>query len=252
MVPTPWGLSLSDNALADIDGDHVPETAVGRLPVLTAGELAAFIARIVDYEGGSGEEWEQRLLFAADDPDPGADYPSDSEDVAASVPPGYEVERVYLSEMTPAEAKQALKDAVNGGVLLLSYIGHGGLDRFAAEKLLTTADVANLINGSMLPVATAMTCYVGGYGYPGYDSLGEVLVTRPEGGAAALWGPSGLSANSEAVDLARGFYDSVFVGGERVLGDAVLNAFRRYREEGSALFEIDIYNILGDPALRLR
>jgi len=252
MVPTPFGLMTSDNALADIDGDHVPDAAVGRLPVLTADELSTFISRIIAYESGSGEAWERRLLLAADDPNPGADFPADSEDVAAAVTPDYTVSRVYLSELPLAEARQVLQDTINGGVSLMSYVGHGGLDRIAAEQLLTTADVANLLNGPMLPVVTAMTCYVGGYGFPGFDSLGEALVMRDDGGAAAFWGPSGLSLNDPAVDLARSFYDAVFIDGERVLGDAVLQAFREYGQRGSGLFEIDIYNILGDPALKMR
>jgi hypothetical protein len=252
MVPTPWGLVTSDNALADVDGDHVPEAAVGRLPVLTADELTTFITRIIAYESGGGEAWERRLLFAADDPDPGADFPAGSEDLAACVSPDYSVERIYLNEMPLAEARQALQDTINNGVLFLSYIGHGGLDRFAAEQLLSKTDVASLLNGSMLPVVTAMTCYVGGYGYPGFDSLGEVLVTRDDGGAVAFWGPSGLSLNDPAIDLARHFYDIIFIDGERILGDAVRRACKEYRKGGSALFEIDMYNILGDPALRLR
>jgi hypothetical protein len=36
-----------------------------------------------------------------------------------------------------------------------------------------------------------------------------------------------------------------------VLGDAILQAFRAYRNTGGPSYVLDIYTLLGDPALRM-
>ena len=51
LVGTPFGLVASDNRLAAVDGeDRIPEMAVGRLPVVSAPELQAYLDKIVAYE----------------------------------------------------------------------------------------------------------------------------------------------------------------------------------------------------------
>ena len=49
MIGTPEGLFPSDNHFADIDGDHIPEMAIGRLPVVTSEELMDVIKKIMAY-----------------------------------------------------------------------------------------------------------------------------------------------------------------------------------------------------------
>ena len=63
----------------------------------------------------------------------------------------------------------------------------------ASEPLLGMADVASLTNQERLPVVTSLTCYVSLFWLPGLDSLGEELVLHPDGGAIAVWAPTGWS-----------------------------------------------------------
>ena len=83
MANTPMGLYASDSLFAEFDGDHVPKIAVGRLPVLTAEELENMVDKISSYESGTGKH----VLWLADDPDDGGNFPMDSDDVAALLPP---------------------------------------------------------------------------------------------------------------------------------------------------------------------
>jgi hypothetical protein len=96
-------------------------------------------------------------------------------------------------------------------------------------------------------VVTAMTCTINRFALPGIPSLGELLV-KSAGGAAAVWGPSGLSTNGEAVLLAERFYHS----GDARLGDRILRAIAEFRALGGNLDLPRIYDLLGDPALRLQ
>ena len=82
--------------------------------------------------------------------------------------------------------------------------------------------------------------------------MSELMVLKSGGGAAAFWSSTGLSDNTEASILDREFYNAIFFGNKHTLGDAVLQAFAKYRTSGSMPFMTDIYTILGDPALRLK
>jgi hypothetical protein len=107
--------------------------------------------------------------------------------------------------------------------LLVNYIGHAGISRLAREGLLTTTNMPNLGNGSKLPVFMAMTCAAGRFAIPGSDrSLGEALLLHHGGGAVAIWAPSGISLNSQAAMA------------------------------GGTPFDVSVYNLLGDPATKLK
>ncbi len=257
MVGTADGLFASDNRFADVAGnDGVPEMALGRLPVLSNQELQSLIDKIAAYEAASGGAWEKRVLMAADDPDEGGDFPSDSDDLASLIPQGYTVDKVYLSEHTVEEARQLILNRINNGVSLLNYIGHAGVDRMAQEGLLLRRDVDLLSNGEKAPVVTALTCVAGQFAIPGYDSLGEALVLKSGGGAAAFWGPSGLSFNAEAKILGRCFLEAAFKSrvesAKMRLGEVILKSLAGYAASGNLPHMLDIYNLLGDPALEMK
>jgi hypothetical protein len=221
--------------------------AVGRIPVLSAAELDAYTAKIAAYESSSGA-WQAQMVMAADATDRGADFTADSERVAGQILPPYVVDRIYLSSTPFAAARARLLADIGSGASFVDYVGHGGLDRLSAGGLLTNADVPGLANGERLPVFTAMTCTINRFAVPGVPALGELLVKSPSGGAAAVWGPSGLSAHGEARLLAERFYHS---GAEERLGDRVLRTIAEFRAYGGDPSLPRIYDVLGDPALRL-
>ena len=84
------------------------------------------------------------------------------------------------------------------------------------------------------------------------DALGELLVLRQGGGAIAAWAPTGLSQNALAVILDKSFFSTAFVDGESILGEVVLKALVDYAGTGKLVYMLDIYNLLGDPALDMR
>jgi hypothetical protein len=163
------------------------------------------------------------------------------------------VDKIYLADFSNVnEAKQKILAGFNNGALLVNYIGHAGLDRLASEGMLKSSDVSSLQNGDMLPIMTAMTCIVGRYSIPGYDTLSEVLLLKDNGGAVAVWAPTGASLNSLARMLAEEFFQAVFLGQEKTLGSAVLKAMENYALSGAPPFMLKIYNLLGDPALEIK
>jgi Peptidase family C25 len=254
LVQSESGLFPSDNRLGDVDGDGVPEMAVGRIPVLSADELDAFTAKIAAYESAPGGDWTANTVLLADAPDGGADFAADSDRIAGQIQGRYARERIYLSELPFEAARGRLLAALGApgrGAAFVNYMGHGALDRLSAGGLLTSADVPNLANGERLPVVTAMTCTVNRFALPGIPALGELLVKSETGGAIAVWGPSGLSTAGGARLLAERFYHAGEEAGPR-LGDRILRAMAEFRAQGGDPLLARIYDLLGDPALRLQ
>lgn len=254
MVNTPDGLFPADNRFADVDGDDgLPDMAIGRLPVMTEAELDIILDKIATFEQSidNASHWNNTVFMVADNPDGAGNFPVDSDNIAQIVPLGFQVDKIYLGYYSLGTARALLKNAFNQGAFLINYIGHSFRDKFAAEALLTASGVNLLTNNDRLPIVTAMTCLMGDFGKPNSVTLSEALL-KHSGGAVSVWTSTGLSYNSKGRVLAAAFFESVFVSGSDTLGDAVMDALYEYRQKYYQVFIIDIYNLLGDPGLRIR
>lgn len=248
MIGTESGLYPSDNLFATPDGSALPLAAVGRLPVRTPDELHAAVDKVMAYD----QQAPTSSLLCADRDAPGLGFREDSEYLAGLLPSGFSAERAYLSDAPIAAVRAETFAALGTGLGLMSYIGHGGIDRLAADGILTLGDVPALPPAAVSPVLAALTCTINRFGVPGYLSLGEALVTRAQGGASAVWAPSGLSENPLARQLGDGFLRGAFLSQERMrLGDAVQLSLRQFQAVGGTDEMLRVYTLFGDPALAL-
>jgi hypothetical protein len=252
LVPTPDGLFPSDVRLADVTGaDGVPDLAIGRIPAGTPAQLADFVDKAVAFDGAAGAAWKDRATLAADEADSAGDFPADSEAVAGLFPDTFTLDRIYPGPVPP-DKTSALVEAINEGRAFVNFIGHGNYLGLGMNDLLTVDGLSDLTNGERLPVLTGMTCLVGGFAIPGLTAFSEALVLRAGGGAIAAWSPSGYAFNDRSVLLDKAFYGALFTSGETVLGEAILRAMREYTAAGGSPWTLDIYNLLGDPAVVVR
>lgn len=261
----PWqGEVDATNMLAAIVGtDLLPDLAIGRLPANSSAELHAMIDKIVGYEQAAPGDWQQRLLFVADNtPDAAGDFVASSESlIAGHTPADAQIERLYLEDYCgpPAAVPSACPEATNrlidtlnlSGTLLLSYIGHASIGRWTHEQLLVNADIARLDNGAHLPIVLSMTCLDGYWFYPNQPGLAEDLARTPTSGAIATFSPTGLGVATSHDVLERGFYDSIFRQHVRRLGPATIAAKQALYAAGSDRDLINTFVLFGDPALRL-
>jgi hypothetical protein len=166
---------------------------------------------------------------------------------------GYTVNKIYLLDPPTnlAVARQQLLDSINAGVGYVNYIGHAGPSNLTAEGLLVAGDVSLLSNGSMLPIMSMMTCLAGRFEFPGPNPviIGEQMVLDSDGGAIAVWAPSGLSLNEEAKALDGHLFDAIFTDGATTIGAAIQSAFSDYASGDHLRYMMEVYNLLGDPAL---
>ncbi len=258
MMPTPHGRFVSDNHLADFDGDHVPEIAIGRLPVTTADELLAVVGKIQQYERTAANG---NVVLLADTPDRHAgNFITDSETLASLFPVNYALTKIYLSN--PADvgtARSRLFAAINSGVDFFNYIGHSNAYLFSNSWLLYYLpelgynDLPRFRNAGRLPIMTVSGCSVGDFSNPYRIILAEALLFWPFGGIAAVWTSTGFSDDVPGALLSRDFYNAYLQSGPNAaIGDVVRRALSAYKNRGKDLYMIDVYNLIGDPALRLR
>lgn len=252
MIGTSRGLFPADNRFADVRGnDGVPDMAIGRLPVATTAELDAAVAKIMAYEQAPGVGWSDQVLLLADNADDGGDFATDSRFLETMLPNSDSKTIIALGELPLSSAREQLFAALHSGVGLFNYLGHGGLDRLAAEGLLTSQDMPSLDNDERLPIAALMTCAVGQFAIPGFDSLAEQLVRGP-GGAAAAWSPTGWALNGHSRELDAAFVQALRGPAQVRLGDAVVEALGNYARLGHDPALLDLFDLLGDPAMMVK
>ncbi len=99
------------------------------------------------------------------------------------------------------DARAALQASWNAGAQLVNFVGHGGVNQATAEGLLRATDMDLLTNEDRLPIVSALTCIVGRSDIPNLESLAEALVTDSDGGAIAVWAPTGVSFGGAAHNL---------------------------------------------------
>jgi hypothetical protein len=245
MTSTSNGLFASDSLFADFNGDSLPDLAIGRIPAWSASELDAYLRKLQSSSRAAVEG--RTLMFAADATDRGADFRAASEKARGSIA-GAPADHAYVDEIGSG-AHDVVRGSWQNGTPLVSWFGHGGIDRLSNFSVLGNEDVATLKSGSgLLPVLVAMTCTINRFELGTAESLGENLTRAADGGALAVWSATGLSEHGQAVEFQSSFMRAAAAGKARV-GDLVMKAFAENRAIGETA---SVYVLLGDPAAFLR
>lgn len=247
LIWTSFGWAASDIGLGDLDGDGIPEVAVGRVPVTTADAMAGWMDRLRAYEAVA-QGGRAAALYLAGRPDDAGHFDRDSAAAAAGLGPGWQTALLADLSLELAEARAALRQALAAGVSFWNYVGHGARDRLG-NGYVEVADVAGLEFGGVAPVFAALTCSVGQFNVPGAESLGEALLLRSRNGPVAVWSPSGFSFNVQAhvLNLALSHELASSPRGRR-MGDLVRSAIAGFHRAGGEPTTPLFYNLLGDPA----
>jgi hypothetical protein len=255
-LPALWGKTSylwtsMDPAVGAVNGeDALPDLAVGRIPATTAEQAAALIGKLVAWEE-SGQALSGKVALVADDPDAAGDFEGDVEDVRRSFLGDREAAVLKVGELGSG-TRAAIQEALDDGLSLLSYVGHGGSAVWASENVWNSWDAASLRAQSLQPVLLTMNCLNGYFVAPNFESLSESLLKVEGRGAVAAFSPSGLSLNGPAHEYHRALVRELAGGAHERLGDAVLAAQQSYAETGLMPELLSIYHLLGDPAMRIR
>ncbi len=191
---------LDDDEGASLRGDL--DIAVGRIPVNTLSEGQEIISKIINYDLSRSTStdglWKTRVVFLADDEDNNI-HINDADQIAEEMAETFPVanqEKIYFDafrqESTPGgnrypEASARLTNLVEGGALVVNYLGHGGPNGWGQERVLKLDDINGWNNFDRLPLVITATCSFTGFDDPSRTTAGEATMLNPLGGAVALF-----------------------------------------------------------------
>jgi hypothetical protein len=235
--------AASDDWFGDVTGDGEPDMVVARLPVSTSMALGELVSKTLAYE--QDETAWSKGLFVSDE-DMGQQFEMSNLKLIDRVP-SLTPEQVLVRELGPAGAQTAVANAINGGVDLVNYVGHGSVQNWSGDVL--SVDSLDLISDAADPaVFTMMNCMTGYFFDAALDSLAEALLAH-ESGAVAVFAPTSITGWAPQEDMMAVFYEEI--GNPETgltLGQAVHQA-----KAASHVEEIRrTWVLLGDPMIRVR
>lgn len=257
LVPTSSYPTLEGHAASDTwfvcfdDGDLLPDMAIGRIPVVTLDELDGVVDKTISFVSNPPlGPWRRNLLFIANE---SVGFQNRSDRIAeVYAERGYATTKIYPHPSEPANEHHTRKivDSMNGGVLAVHFIGHGGRyiwrtgppDLEKNHDLFTLDHVDSLADNDRLAVIVSLTCYSAPFDHPTADSIGEKLLRIPNRGAIAVFAASWR--NSPSPVMGELLLAELTTPGNTI-GEAVMRAKRGFRSQ----VLVQTYNLLGDPAV---
>lgn len=258
----PWqGEVPVDARYGDLDGDKLPDIALGRLAVRTLDEARVVVDKILAYDQTvRAADWQRRAVFFADNPDGSGDFHLVSDEIVAGYTPSdLQVTRVYLpgsatvppSDEQKAMTRAALADALRAGAFMVQYTGHGAINRWTHESIWTTDDVAGMANGGQLPLVMTFNCLDGYFAYadPAMEGMAETMLRKEGGGSIAAFSPTGLGITADQHAFRKILLTVLFTEDVRELGPALLIAKQRFAQTYGAHYMTQTMSLFGEPAL---
>jgi uncharacterized repeat protein (TIGR01451 family) len=238
-----FGRVPSENGYADVNGDGMPDVAIGRLPVATAEQASAMVTKIA-HQAAVLRRSPLRHLFVSDD----APLFAAEARAAAGVIGGGPAAFVDFTHGAEA-AHDALLSSLAQGVGITHYFGHGGPQAWSNEQLLDVGDAESLSGPGSVFLTWA--CEAQFYQYLWGPSVNQALVLNPSGGALASFGPAGITD----VSAQAAFYTRLYrelKGSQVTLGEAIRRAkAKSVARDPRTLAVVSGFNLLGDPSLML-
>lgn len=242
------GETVSDIPFAQMDDDGLPDLIVGRIPARTPEQVATLVQKTLEYEQNPPDT-QNRILAVADGQE--ASFANDAQTFLNSFP-GIYTPDLLAPPKGDTNAAGQITDALNDGVLFMSYFGHGSITMLGKDRIFSVEDGETLKNGANLPVMINITCLAGLFTHPDTESLTEVMLWNPNGGAVAALSATSLTTPGDQAYLTQAFVQALTDHPDATLGELLLAAQRQLPIENEGVREVmDTFLLFGDPALHL-
>lgn len=245
--------------------DEALDVFVGRLPASNADEAKIMVDKMYHYHSEESlGNWIQTLTFIADDED-GNRHLNPSEqmtDSIESVSPEYNIKKIWLDAFEqvsfgsgnkyPKVNEEITKMIGSQGTLIFNYVGHGGENGMANERILTRPEIINWTNYDRLSFFVTASCELAKIDNLEIESPGELMLLDPDGGAIGLLATTRLVFIGTNTDLNKKLLERNLLlsrnGQLPSVGEAYLETRNRDANES---INARCFILLGDPALRL-
>lgn len=193
----------------DNEGNMFPSSpfgvdiAVGRMIVSSAQQADEMVNKVLEYHDlKSYGSWRNNYVCIADDPDTfkTGDYTLQKEqnnvtDAIVTNKPFINFKKILMDayqQVTSAggdrypKASEEIFSSFEKGALVFNYLGHGGEDGLANERIWNKPDGTNLNNQYRYPLFITLTCDFSRFDNPLRPTAGEYTYWNPKGGAISM------------------------------------------------------------------
>jgi len=237
-----------DPLYGDVDGDRVPDLAIGRLPVRDEIELEMLLTKTLEYEALGGS---RAAVAAADafDTMSNTSFTELSESLMSNLSADWQIERAYIDDAGLDAARQILLEELDAGASLVSYVGHSGPAVWSFQGLFDVDDAESLENTGRPSVVTQWGCWNTYFVSPTNDSLAHALLLSGDRGAAAVLGATTLTQSASERALGSRFFTALATSGTPI-GAALRDAKQDLAITQPDLVDVLLgWTLLGDPTL---
>lgn len=253
----------SPSGFLDLGGIDV---AVGRIIADDNLQAEELVNKIIDYHDiKSYGSWRNNLVFISDDVDKDADASmqfrqNQLADFTLAQKPFVNIRKIFLDSYQQEtssggnrypKARQDIFNAFEKGALVFNYLGHGGEDGLAQERIWEKSDSQNVQNRYKYPLFVTITCEFSRFDNPFRPTAGEYAFWNPRGGAVSMI----TTVRSILQSPAENFNDRVSqflfsYGLGEGLDTSIADALRRAKNS-SPNPSTNVVFFLGDPAMKL-
>nr|WP_315157411.1 type IX secretion system sortase PorU [uncultured Flavobacterium sp.] len=177
------------------------DIAVGRMIVNDTKQAEEMVQKVIDYHDlKSYGNWRNNFVLIGDDSDvPSDDSLQDKQnslgDLITTEKPFLNISKILLDSYVQdassggfryPKARIDIFNAFEKGALVFNYLGHGGEDGLAVERIWEKSDGQNLNNQFKYPLFVTITCEFSRFDNPLRNTAGEFTYWNPKGGAIAM------------------------------------------------------------------
>ena len=259
--------SASDMSYGCISGnDFYAEVIVGRFSGSTPTQIATQVERSIEYERypQAGAEWYDNALGIASNQGPGfGGYTDDqfNDFMWDTVLSGFtydSYEDIY--DGSGGSLSQGI-NAINSGVSIINYTGHGSISSWGNGAPLSTSNVNSLTNDNLLPFVITVGCNVGEFQSTN-ECFAEAWLRATNGGEpAGAISHFGSTISQSWEPPMHGQYGMMLVLTEsydehltRTMGGITTNGcmYMNDAQGSSGINETKYWTYFGDPSIPLR
>jgi len=254
VTTTDVGETPTDTLYTSVSGDDdLPDMAIGRIPVKSIEKLETVLNKLEIYaKNDVSEGWNENVLFVSGG---GTDFNNTSNGLLESIPGDYNKLKVYTGSSEYKNvtlAREGFIQIVNEGVLLLNYVGHSNVNRWA-NGLFEPKHVSEIANLDRMSFWVLFDCLNGYFHDPRFECLGNILLNYADGAAIGCLAQSGTGYPSMQIRYGNTFYEFLFEKKMQRIGESILatgislGSYERFYLE---MINSIVY--FGDPALPIR
>ena len=247
------------------------DIAVGRFPVSTASQAKIAVDKTIEYASRSvlGEntptsnfgDWKNVATFVADDEEGGGHLiAADAAAIIAdNVNQNLNIEKIYLdayqqvtysSSARYPEVTVDINNRMNKGCLLFTYVGHGGKNGWAHERIIELTDISRWANRYNQPWMMTMTCEFG-WCDRSLVSPAEMAFLNSGGGVSAMITTMRVAFSGANQTYITNWFSNLFRDGVAeplTIGECN----RAAKNAGTGNYSsFNMIYVLGDPSMKL-